>query len=53
MQNWFSTKVLEAYERYANIILHPGAHFAYICTVLVNLECELMHLNGASERKYI
>ena len=46
-------KFIEAYERYANIILHPGAHFAYICTDLINLECKLMHLNGDLERKYI
>ena len=50
---WFSTKVLEAYERFANIILRRGAHFAYICTVLINLECKSMHLNGAIEKKNI
>ena len=48
---WFSTKVLEAYERYTNIDLHPGAHLAYICTVLINLECKSIFLNGALEKK--
>ena len=43
---WFSIKVLEAYERYTNINLHPGAHLAYICTVLINLECKSICLNG-------
>ena len=50
---WFSTKVLEAYERYANIILHPGAHLSYICTVLINLKCKSMNLNGALEKKHL